>query len=148
MSEQNNTTKLSYNHLSVIEKGKIEVLHKQGKSQSEIARALGRNRSTISRELKRETVTQMKRVYNAHLVVKLQNKQNRHHKILISWDFIVSIFILQLGSIPDSYVFCCTSFYNSATIHDWYNNGNFKILIFLHILPIFLFTNNFLELML
>ena len=48
MSEQNNTTKLSYNHLSVIEKGKIEVLHKQGKSQSEIARALGRNRSTIS----------------------------------------------------------------------------------------------------
>ena len=63
MSEQNNTTKLSYNHLSVIEKGKIEVLHKQGKSQSEIARALGRNRSTISRELKRGTVTQMKRVY-------------------------------------------------------------------------------------
>ena len=64
MSEQNNTTKLSYNHLSVIEKGKIEVLHKQGKSQSEIAQALGRNRSTISRELKRGTVTQMKRVYN------------------------------------------------------------------------------------
>ena len=60
MSEQNNTTKLSYNHLSVIEKGKIEVLHKQGKSQSEIARALGRNRC----ELKRGTVTQMKRVYN------------------------------------------------------------------------------------
>lgn len=64
MSEQNNTTKLSYNHLSVIEKGKIEVLHKQGKSQSEIARLMGRNRSTISRELKRGTVTQMKRVYN------------------------------------------------------------------------------------
>ena len=145
MSEQNNTTKLSYNHLSVIEKGKIEVLHKQGKSQSEIARLMGRNRSTISRELKRGTVTLS---YNAHLVVKLQNKQNRHHKILISWDFIVSIFILQLGSIPDSYVFYCTSFYNSATIHDWYNNGNFKILIFLHILPIFLFTNNFLEFML
>ena len=145
MSEQNNTTKLSYNHLSVIEKGKIEMLHKQGKSQSEIARLMGRNRSTISRELKRGTVTLS---YNAHLVVKLQNKQNRHHKILISWDFMVSIFILQLGSIPNSYVFCCTSFYNSATIHDWYNNGNFKILIFLHILPIFLFTNNFLELML
>ena len=145
MSEQNNTTKLSYNHLSVIERGKIEALHKQGKSQSEIARALGRNRSTISRELKRETVTLS---YNAHLVVKLQNKQNRHHKILILWDFMVSIFILQLGSIPDSYVFCCTSFYNSATIHDWYNNANFKILIFLHILPIFLLTNNFSELML
>ena len=64
MSEQNNTTKLSYNHLSVIEKGKIEVLHKQGKSQSEIARLMGRNRSTIGRELKRGTVTQMKRVYN------------------------------------------------------------------------------------
>ena len=60
MSNQNNTTKSSYKHLSSIERGKIEVLHKQGKSQSEIARELGRNRSTISRELKRGTATQMK----------------------------------------------------------------------------------------
>lgn len=60
MSNQNNSTKSSYKHLSPIERGKIKVLHKQGKSQSEIARELGRNRSTISRELKRGTATQMK----------------------------------------------------------------------------------------
>ena len=60
MSKENSTTKSSYNHLSAIERGKIEALHKQGKSQSEIARLMGRNRSTISRELKRETATQMK----------------------------------------------------------------------------------------
>ena len=61
MSKENITTKSSYNHLSAIERGKIEVLHKQGKSQSNIARELGRNPSTISRELKRGTATQMKK---------------------------------------------------------------------------------------
>lgn len=60
MSKENSTTKSSYNHLSSIERGKIELLHKHGKSQAEIARELGRNRSTISRELKRGTATQMK----------------------------------------------------------------------------------------
>ncbi len=60
MSKENSTTKSSYNPLSAIERGKIEVLHKQGKSPSEIVRELGRNRSTISRELKRGTVAQMK----------------------------------------------------------------------------------------
>ena len=52
MSKQNNTTKSSYNPLSSIERGKIKLLHKYGKSQVEIVRELGRNRSTISRELK------------------------------------------------------------------------------------------------
>lgn len=51
---------MQQNHLSAIERGKIEVLHKQRKSQSNIARKLGRNHSTISRELKRGTATQMK----------------------------------------------------------------------------------------
>ena len=32
MSKENSTTKSSYNHLSAIERGKIESLHKQGKS--------------------------------------------------------------------------------------------------------------------
>ena len=59
-SKENSTTKSSYNHLSAIKRGKFEAFHKQGKSQSEIARLMGRNRSTISRELKRGTVTQMK----------------------------------------------------------------------------------------
>ena len=51
---------MQQNHLSAIERDKIGMLHKQGKSQSNIARELGRNRSTISRELKRGTATQMK----------------------------------------------------------------------------------------
>ncbi|WP_455490174.1 helix-turn-helix domain-containing protein [Granulicatella sp.] len=51
---------MQQNHLSAIERGNIEVLHKQEKSQSEISQALCRNRSTISRELKRGTATQMK----------------------------------------------------------------------------------------
>lgn len=37
MSNQNNSTKSSYKHLSPIERGKIEVLYKQGKSHSKIA---------------------------------------------------------------------------------------------------------------
>jgi|GEM_PF-3398820 hypothetical protein len=36
MSKENSTTKSSYNNLPAIVRGKIEVLHKQGKSQSEI----------------------------------------------------------------------------------------------------------------
>ena len=60
MSKENSSTKSSYNHLSANERGEIELLHIQEKSQSEIARLMGRNRSTISRELKRGTVTQMK----------------------------------------------------------------------------------------
>lgn len=47
----------STNPVSAIERGESEVLYKQGKSQSEIARLMSRNRSTISSELKRGTVT-------------------------------------------------------------------------------------------
>ena len=61
MSKQNNNTKNLYHHLSAIEREKIEELHKEGKSQSEIARLIGRNRSTISRELKRGCVSKMKK---------------------------------------------------------------------------------------
>lgn len=47
----------SINPVSAIERGGIEVLYKQGKSQSEIARLMSRNLSTISRELKCGIVT-------------------------------------------------------------------------------------------
>ncbi|BDC77734.1 IS30 family transposase [Enterococcus faecalis] len=42
---------MSYKHLSEFERGQIEILWKQGKSQAEIARELNRSRSTISREM-------------------------------------------------------------------------------------------------
>lgn len=42
-----------YKHLSEVERGKIEVLWSQGKTQAAIARILHRSRSTISREILR-----------------------------------------------------------------------------------------------
>jgi IS30 family transposase len=45
-------------HLTDADRANIELLLKQKKSQSEIARILGRDRSVISREIKRNSVTQ------------------------------------------------------------------------------------------
>lgn len=44
---------MSYAHLSIIERSKLEILHQQGKSARAIARDLGRHHATISRELRR-----------------------------------------------------------------------------------------------
>ncbi|MBY0217804.1 IS30 family transposase [Paenibacillus illinoisensis] len=44
---------MSYTHLSIIERSKLEILHEQGKSSRAIAKELGRHPSTICRELKR-----------------------------------------------------------------------------------------------
>jgi IS30 family transposase len=44
---------MSYTHLSIIERSKLEILHQQGKSTRAIAKELGRHHATISRELRR-----------------------------------------------------------------------------------------------
>jgi transposase, IS30 family len=44
---------MSYSHLSIIERSKLEILHQQGKSARAIAKELGRHHATISRELLR-----------------------------------------------------------------------------------------------
>lgn len=44
---------MSYAHLSIIERSKLEILHQQGKSARAIARDLGRHHATICRELRR-----------------------------------------------------------------------------------------------
>jgi len=44
---------MSYTHLSIIERSKLEILHQQGKSSRAIAKELGRHPSTICRELER-----------------------------------------------------------------------------------------------
>ncbi|WP_315792349.1 IS30 family transposase [Paenibacillus sp. BIC5C1] len=44
---------MSYKHLSIIERSKLEILHQQGKSSRAIAKELGRHPSTICRELQR-----------------------------------------------------------------------------------------------
>lgn len=47
-----------FSHLSSFQRGEIQALHNEGKSQQEIADIIGCNKSTICRELKRGTVTQ------------------------------------------------------------------------------------------
>lgn len=44
---------MSYTHLSIVERSKLEILHQQGKSARAIAKELGRHPSTICRELER-----------------------------------------------------------------------------------------------
>ncbi|MEK4277621.1 helix-turn-helix domain-containing protein [Paenibacillus sp. FSL R7-0026] len=46
---------MSYRHLSIIERSKLEVLHRQGRSSRAIAKELSRHPSTICRELDRVT---------------------------------------------------------------------------------------------
>lgn len=46
---------MSYHHLTTYERGRIEVLHKLGYSNREIAISLGRHRSSIDRELNRNS---------------------------------------------------------------------------------------------
>lgn len=45
---------MSYTHLSIIERSKLEILHQQDKSSRVIAKELGRHPSTICRELERQ----------------------------------------------------------------------------------------------
>ncbi|WP_149096499.1 IS30 family transposase [Paenibacillus terrae] len=44
---------MSYTHLSIIERSKLEILHQQGKSSRAIAEELGRHHATICREIRR-----------------------------------------------------------------------------------------------
>ncbi|MFD1130581.1 IS30 family transposase [Paenibacillus provencensis] len=45
---------MSYTHLSIIERSKLEILHQQGMSARSIAKELGRHPATICREIRRQ----------------------------------------------------------------------------------------------
>ncbi|SEP34677.1 helix-turn-helix domain-containing protein [Paenibacillus sp. OK076] len=47
---------MSYSHLSIIERSKLEILHRQGKSARAIAEELGRHHTTICREISRKEI--------------------------------------------------------------------------------------------
>nr|WP_238353961.1 helix-turn-helix domain-containing protein [Paenibacillus sp. 23TSA30-6] len=49
---------MSYTHLSIIERSKLEILHQQGKSSRAIAEELGRHHGTICREIRRNAQLQ------------------------------------------------------------------------------------------
>jgi len=63
-----NTKKRSFAHLTAFDRGKIQALHKQGKTLQEIADEIGFHKSTISRELKRGSVTQKRSDLSEHTV--------------------------------------------------------------------------------
>lgn len=56
---------MSYTHLSIIERSKLEILHKQGKSTRAIAKELGRHHATIGRELRRKAAEHLYVAENA-----------------------------------------------------------------------------------
>jgi IS30 family transposase len=68
---------MSYTHLSVIERGKLEILHQQGKSARAIAKELGRHHATISRELRRNAAQE---AYHAE---RSQEQYAQHRKASI-----------------------------------------------------------------
>jgi IS30 family transposase len=53
---------MSYSHLSIVERSKLEILHQQGWSARAIAREIKRHHSTVSREIRRN---QMEGIYTA-----------------------------------------------------------------------------------
>ena len=57
---------MSYTHLSIIERSKLEILHDQGKSARVIAKELNRHHATISRELRRNAAQQTYRAESSH----------------------------------------------------------------------------------
>ncbi|WP_027416716.1 IS30 family transposase [Aneurinibacillus terranovensis] len=63
-----NTKKRTFTHLNAFDRGKIQVLWKQGKSLQAIANEIGCHKSTISRELKRGRVTQRRSDLTEHTV--------------------------------------------------------------------------------
>lgn len=69
---------MSYTHLSIVERSKLEILHQQGKSSRVIAKELGRHPSTICRELERAGSSQP---YHAQ---QAQNAYQERRKVSIS----------------------------------------------------------------
>ncbi|MBP1903864.1 IS30 family transposase [Paenibacillus turicensis] len=61
-------TKRSFTHLSAIDRGRIEILRKQGHTLQAIADEIGCHKSTISRELKRGSVLQRRSNLREHYV--------------------------------------------------------------------------------
>lgn len=69
MAHSHNNTKVrTFKHLTAINRGQIQALHKQDKTLQAIADEIGCHKSTISRELKRGSVTQRRSDLTEHTV--------------------------------------------------------------------------------
>lgn len=93
---------MSYTHLTLEERKKLEKFLSEGKKQSEIARALGRSPSTISREIKRNRAKQKPhrepknpQWYHHWRAQSLTIARRRNHALRaipkgsLAWDFVV-----------------------------------------------------------
>lgn len=82
-----NTTKRAFSHLSDTQRGKLEILAKEGRyTQAQMAKIIGVNQSTISRELKRGRTRQMNsertfyHVYLADVGVRVYHENRKHSR--------------------------------------------------------------------
>lgn len=69
---------MSYSHLSINERSKLEILHKQGQSSRTIAKDLGRHPSTICRELDRVVAS------HPYQAEQAQNAYEERRKVSVS----------------------------------------------------------------
>jgi len=67
-----------FNQFSLEQKYQIEVLNKEGFSQTEIANRVGAHKSTIGRELKRNTGKRGRSAGNYSTHVAMNRPQDRH----------------------------------------------------------------------
>ncbi len=65
---------MSYQHFSPVERGKIELMLKQGRTQSSMARELGRHRTSVGREIRRNS---SKADYNAEKAQRWYKKRRK-----------------------------------------------------------------------
>ena len=70
----------NYKHLSRDERVAIDIMLKDGKNLSEIARALGRNKGTISREIKRNSSPKHNHYQMPWVHIKAERRSYRTHK--------------------------------------------------------------------
>src|SRR5690606_30552659 len=94
----NNTKERTFEHLTAINRGQIQALHKQGKTLKAIADEIGCHKSTISRELKRGSVTQRRSDLSEHTVYfpdtgqavyeKNRSRCGAKYKLVVASEFI------------------------------------------------------------
>ncbi len=119
---------MSYNHFTISERAKLELLFKQGKSIREIGKELGKHYSSISREIKRNSikhncncetaeVESKRRKKNCGRKLKLTNEVKEEIERKINLTFSPE----QIANTPETKKLCFKSIYN------WIYKGHIKI---------------------
>ncbi len=110
---------MSYNHFTISERAKLELLFKQGKSVREIGKELGKHYSSISREIKRNSikhdyncetaeVESKRRKKNCGRKLKLTDEVKKEIERKINLTFSPE----QIANTPETKKMCFKSIYN------------------------------------